>query len=109
MSNIKLKPWFYNFSLGTRDTINLSRVRSFHIATKERLASWNLIPSGTCETCKVGENISHILFDCADFIHTRSHYPALNITTPIEEILKREKQDEYIQIANFLEEINKNV
>lgn len=109
LPQITLKPWFKDIHLPTSQTIQLGRIRTFHTATKERLARWNLIRSELCETCQVKEDIFHILFDCSKLSSARRKYPILENKKSLYDILKNKNNGEYSQIANFLEETRVNV
>lgn len=109
MPKIQLEPWFRNIDLPTYQIITLGRIRTFHTATKDRLAKWNLIRSDLCESCQVKEDLFHILFDCSKLSSVRRKYPILSNKCLLYDILKNKRCDEYAQIAGFLEETRVNV
>lgn len=109
MKSVDRKPWFYKMDLNTTQTITLGRIRSFHTATKERLYKWNLIRTENCEYCDVQENLNHILYDCPRYSLTRRKYPVLDNKSDLISVLKTKKNDEYLQIAEFVREIGANV
>lgn len=109
MKDISLKPWFQNLYFGTKDTIRLSRIRSFHTATKERLYSWNLIRSSKCDACDQDEDIIHVLYDCSKHNHIRTKYQVLHKRIDLKILLARKYQDEYEQITKYLEEVKTEV
>lgn len=109
LTQLKLEPWFKHISLPTSQIINMGRIRTFHTATKDRLAKWNLISSDLCEKCQVIEDLLHVLFDCSNLSSIRRKYPILVQKNSIYDILKNKNGDEYAQIASFLEEARVNV
>ena len=109
MDKIELKPWFYNIQLSTTETIIINRIRTFHTATKERLAQWKLIRSDICTTCNIQENLHHILFDCVRLSTIRSKYPVLIQKLELKNILKNKKLDQYLQLAEFINEAKVSV
>lgn len=109
MNSVSTKPWFYKMSFNTVDIVRLSRIRSLHTATKERLHSWSLVPSSLCESCNVVEDLSHILFKCTKYNRIRNKYQILINKTDIIEIAKSKSYTEYKQITKFLEEIKISV
>lgn len=109
LSSVSDKPWFYQMPFNTIDVIRLSRVRSLHTATKERLHSWGLIASSLCDSCNIVEDLPHILFDCTKYNSIRNKYPVLINNTDIIEIAKTKSYNQYKQITNYLEEIKISV
>lgn len=86
---ISSKPWFQNMHFETLDTIMLSRIRSGHMITKDRLAKWKLTPNDRCDLCSETEDISHLLYDCPKYNAIRIGYPNLINKTPIQLILAK--------------------
>lgn len=107
--NINHKPWFENVNLPTDLTIILSRIRTGHTATKDRLYSWKLVNSDKCEICNTTENLTHILHHCPRFHLNRQKYPILTNHSDIAPILAENKTENIKQIAEFLREIKVNV
>lgn len=104
-----LKPWFKNMHFETLDTIMLSRIRSGHMTTKDRLAMWNLIPNDRCDLCSVTEDLWHLLYDCPKYHSIRSQFPNLINRIPIQIILAKKNEAEYMAIVQYLKTIKKNV
>ncbi|XP_062535357.1 uncharacterized protein LOC134204564 [Armigeres subalbatus] len=109
MNKIELKPWFHNIQLSTTETIIINRIRTFHTATKDRLAKWNLIRTDICTTCNTQENLHHILYDCVGLMAIRRRFPILINKIELNTILKNKKKDEYLQLTNFINEAKINV
>lgn len=109
MEEIELKPWFHNMHLSTTETLIINRIRTYHTATKDRLAKWNLIRSDMCTTCNTQENLHHILFECIRLSGIRNKFPVLYQKNDLQLLLKNKKQNEYLQIAHFLIEAKINV
>lgn len=107
--NITLKPWFKHFNFETLDTIMLSRIRSGHMATKDRLAKWNLIPNDRCDDCSITEDLEHLLYDCPNYLSIRTQYQDLINRVPIQQILAKNSKSNYTAIVEYLKTINKNV
>lgn len=109
MQNIRLKPWFEDIKLSTRDTITISRLRTGHLATKDRLNRWGLISSDKCEHCNVTEDITHILHKCPKYDTKRCKYQSLIQKEEIVQILKGTNYQKIKEIAKFLGEIGVNI
>lgn len=106
---ISLKPWFKEMQFDTLDTIILSRIRSGHMTTKDRLAKWNLIPNDRCDECSVTENFEHLLYECPTYQSVRSLFPNLMNKIPIQQILAKKHKPDYAAIVEYLKTIKKNV
>lgn len=105
MPSIKLKPWFYNIFLPTDLTITISRLRTGHLATKDRLYKWGLIQNENCDTCNIPENILHILYDCPKYNNQRNKFPVLTNKPDLTLVLAENKTKDVEQIARFIKEI----
>ncbi|XP_053691581.1 uncharacterized protein LOC128740095 [Sabethes cyaneus] len=109
LPDIKLKPWFHHICLPTDLTIIISRIRTGHLATKDRLYKWGLVAKENCDTCNTQENILHILHDCPKYNSQRSKYPILAKKLDLIPVLTENKLDNIIQIARFVKEIKVSV
>lgn len=98
------KIWFKNLILTVKEIRTLNRIRSGHMLTKDRRASWRWEESGLCEVCEETENIEHILYVCLRFNNLRSKFDALEYCKPLKEIFEQECDMSMLQIAQFLEE-----
>jgi ribonuclease HI len=109
MDTISTKPWFHKFYLSLEHTIIISRLRSGHTATKDRLSKWGLIRDDKCDSCNVVESITHILFECPKFYALKKDFPLLSKYTDIITILKSNKKDVIKQLAEFFRRTKINV
>lgn len=109
MQDVSLNPWFRDMTLSSRDTIIINRLRTGHLATKDRLYSWGLISSYKCDTCDVTEDIMHILHQCPKFDMLRSKYPMLVQKETLHEILTSTNVKKIKDIASFLGETGINI
>lgn len=107
--NISGKPWFKGLNLTTIETIQIGRIRTGHVVTKDKLANWNLVPNARCDHCGNIENLTHILYECPHYDQIRQKASILSNKIPLIEILTNNRPGEYKQITKYLKEINKNV
>lgn len=102
--NTTPEPWFKDIDLPTDLTIILSRIRTGHTATKERLYSWRLVNSPNCDSCNVTEDLPHILHHCDKYHSIRLNYPLLLQNNNITQILAENNFNKIEQIAEFIKE-----
>lgn len=103
------KPWFKGLNLSTIETIQIGRIRTGHVVTKNKLANWNLVANSRCDHCGDNEDLTHILHYCPKYESVRKNISILNNKTPIVNILINNNPGEYIQIVKYLKRINKYV
>ncbi|XP_058828102.1 uncharacterized protein LOC131687996 [Topomyia yanbarensis] len=95
--------WCSNMNLNTHEK-TLSRIRTGHCLTKDRKYTWKWIDNENCETCRMKEDIEHILFHCAKYNTIRTKYDILNNRKPLKDILKDSIEKEYKMITKYLTE-----
>ena len=93
----------------TLETIQIGRIRTGHVVTKEKLASWNIVSNPRCDHCGNTEDLAHILYDCPKYDTHREKIQILYNNKPIIKIIQDSNPREYKQIVEYLNEINKNV
>lgn len=103
------RPWFKGLNLTTYEIIQIGRIRTGHVVTKEKLANWNLVSNSRCDHCMNTEDLMHILYGCSHYDTHRVNFPILYNNTPLIDILSKNNPKEYKQIVEYLRRINKNV
>ena len=98
------KIWFKDLILTVKEIRTLSRIRSGHMLTKDRKASWRWEETELCEWCEETENIEHILYECPRYNNIRSKFDALEYCKSLKEIFEQECDLSMSQIVQFLEE-----
>lgn len=102
-------PWFKGLNLTTIEVIQIGRIRTGHVVTKEKLANWNLVSNSRCDHCGNTEDLSHILYHCPKYNLNRTNTPILNNNTPLINILQKNDPREHKQIVEYLRKIDKYV
>lgn len=105
LQDIKLKPWFHKINLSAKHIIILSRLRTGHTATRDRLYKWGLVTTDQCDKCNQTEDIEHILYQCLKYANVRKKYPIIENKQDLQEILAKNQFDEIKQLAEFVKEI----
>ncbi|XP_058817079.1 uncharacterized protein LOC131680379 [Topomyia yanbarensis] len=59
--------WCHGLTLTTEQKRIISRIRSGHTLTKDRLKRWGWETDDLCEICEEQENLHHLLYECPKF------------------------------------------
>ncbi|XP_062539004.1 uncharacterized protein LOC134207299 [Armigeres subalbatus] len=96
--------WCKGLYLNPAEIRILSRIRSGHTLTKERLYRGGWEPSDECEHCQETENLHHLLYICPRFNTQRSKFLILELCKPLEQILEENNENDLQQIVAYLKD-----
>lgn len=110
-----ISPWFSKFKFKRRSIVSINRMRSGHNSVYTSLKKINMKNDCTCDCGENDETLNHIFFQCKKYKKQRKFFIELLVKNKklppynIESILSTMYESDIINIAKFINSIEKNI